>query len=121
MEQATWKAVDDAGLDRSRISDLDTLVIVKSFHEATRNSPEALAKRLGVPNAMQWLTPDGGHGPQYLVNHFSEAIANGDIRFALFTGAEAIDTASRFLKDGNKPDWDEPSLEDPHYLYPARI
>ncbi len=105
MEQATWKAVDDAGLDRNQMSELDALVIVKSFREATRNSPEALANRLGAANASRWLTPDGGHGPQYLVNHFSEMIANGEIRFALFTGAEAIDTASRHARNGDGPDW----------------
>ena len=120
MEQATWKAVDDAGLDRNQMSELDALVIVKRFREATRNSPEALANRLGAANASRWLTPDGGQGQQYLVNHFSEIIANGEIRFALITGAEAIKTASRHVRNGDTPDWSVPSHEDPHYLYPDR-
>jgi len=120
MEAATWHAVDDAGIRRDQLGKLDVLVIVKSFREATRNSPEALASRLDAGQATQWLTPNGGNAPQYLVNRFSEAIANGELRFALFTGAEAMDSARRILKSGKKLPWQVPSTTDPILLFPDR-
>lgn len=120
MEAATWQAVYDAGIKRDQLGKLDVLVIVKSFREATRNSPEALASRLGAGQATQWLTPNGGNAPQYLVNRFAEAIANGELKFALFTGAEAMDSARRILKSGKKLAWEVPSSTDPILLFPDR-
>jgi acetyl-CoA C-acetyltransferase len=77
MEQATKLALDDAGISMDSLAQLDTVVVVKSFREPTRNSPEALANLFGATNTAQWLTPDGGNAPQYLVNRYSAAIANG--------------------------------------------
>lgn len=120
MEQATWKALDDAGIARERLADLDELVVVRCFQESTRNSPQALARRLGASQARQWLTPNGGNMPQYLVNRYSEAIARGELRFALFSGAEAIDNFRRLKKAGRTPDWSEPADRDPDYLIPEK-
>jgi len=120
MEQATFLAFEDAGIGRERAADLDTLVVVKSFRESVRNSPEALAKRVGASAAKQWLMPDGGNGPQYLMNRFSEAIARGEARFCLFSGAEAIDTVGRYMKAGETPPWEEEASADPEFLYPDR-
>lgn len=120
MEQATWKALADAGIGRERLADLDVLAVVRSFQESTRNSPEALARRIGAGDARQWLTPNGGNMPQYLVNRYAEAIARGEIRFALFSGAEAIDNFRRLKKAGLTPDWNEPSDRDPDYLVPDK-
>ena len=98
MEQAADKAVEDAGISKASLADLDSLVMVKSFRESTRNSPEALANRIGATRATQWLMPNGGNGPQYLVNRFSEAIANGESRVVLFAGAEAVATARKIVE-----------------------
>lgn len=117
MEQATRKAVADAGLQEKDLQLLDLLIVVKSFRESTRNSPQALSNRLGATSAQQWLTPDGGNTPQYLVNRYSEAIAQGKLNFALFTGSEAIDTARRFSKAGLKTNWAEPADREPKMLY----
>lgn len=116
MEQATWRAFEDAGIGRERAADLDALVVVRSFRESTPNSPEALARRTGSVNAEQWLMPNGGNGPQYLVNRYSEAIARGESRFCLFSGAEAIDNLNRLMKAGRKPDWEEPATTERRYL-----
>jgi acetyl-CoA C-acetyltransferase len=117
IEQAVYKAVEDAGISKARLADLDSLVMVKSFRESTRNSPEALANRIGATRATQWLMPNGGNGPQYLVNRFSEAIANGESRFVLFAGAEAMATARKIVKTtGEQPSWQEAASGDPSFL-----
>ena len=41
MEQAAFKAAEDAGISKAILADLDSWVIVKSFRESTRNSPAA--------------------------------------------------------------------------------
>lgn len=120
MEAATWRAVADAGIDRERLADVDVLAVVRSFKESTRNSPAALARRVGASSARQWLTPNGGNMPQYLVNRFSEAIARGEMRFALLSGAEAIDNFRRLKKAGRTPDWEEPADGDADYLFPEK-
>ena len=117
IEQATYKAVEDAGISKASLADLDSLVIVKSFRESTRNSPEALANRIGATRATQWLMPNGGNGPQYLVNRYSEAIANGESQFVLFAGAEAMATARKIVKaTGEQPPWQEAASGDPSFL-----
>ena len=117
IEQAVYKALEDAGISKASLADLDSLVMVKSFRESTRNSPEALANRIGATRATQWLMPNGGNGPQYLVNRFSEAIANGESRFVLFAGAEAMATARKIVKTtGEQPPWQEAASGDPSFL-----
>ncbi|MBT7879332.1 MAG: acetyl-CoA acetyltransferase [Gammaproteobacteria bacterium] len=117
VEQAVYKAAADAGISKASLADLDSLVMVKSFRESTRNSPEALANRIGATRASQWLMPNGGNGPQYLVNRYSEAIANGESRFVLFAGAEAMATARKIVKTtGEQPSWQEAASGDPKFL-----
>lgn len=119
MEQATYLAAEDAGIDASKLSELDVLAVVRSFREPTRNSAESLATRIGAGRAEQWMMPNGGNGPQYLVNRYSEAIARGEIRFALFSGAEAMATGRKIVKEtGQAPDWAEPASRDPQWLVP---
>ena len=116
-EQAIYRAVADAGLAKGKLAELDNLVVVKSFREPTRNSPEVLANRIGASEARQYLMPDGGNGPQYLVNRFAEAIAKGECGFALICGAEAMATGRKIVKStGKQPEWGEPSERDPAYL-----
>ena len=104
VEQAVYKAAADAGISKASLADLDSLVMVKSFRESTRNSPEALANRIGATRATQWLMPNGGNGPQYLVNRYSDAIAKGESRFVLFAGAEAMATARKIVRTtGEQP------------------
>lgn len=120
MQQATQCAADDAGISMDALAALDTIVVVKSFREPTRNSPEALANILGANQAQQWLTPDGGNAPQYLVNRYSEAIARGEASFVLLSGAEAMATGRKIVKSGAKIPWSIPSDTDPQLLYPDR-
>jgi len=119
METAARRAAADAGIGHECLKRLELLVIVKSFRESTRNTPAALARRLQAEKAEQWLTPDGGQTPQYLVNRYFEAIARGKLHFALLTGAEAINTARKLIKSDRQPQWHEPPDTDPKYLLPS--
>lgn len=120
MEAAVYAALDDAGLGRGTLADLDELVVVRSFREPARNSSESLAKRLGADKARLWMMPNGGNGPQYLVNRYAERIAEGKNRFVLFSGSEAMDSGRRMVKSGIKPPWAEDASRDPDYLYPEQ-
>ena len=120
IEQATVLALEEAGISRENLSDLTTLVIVKSFREPMRNTPEALASRINAPKAAQWLAPDGGNGPQYLVNRYSEAIFSGEEDFVLLSGAEAMATGRKIVKSGNKPQWSVDSDKDADLLFADR-
>lgn len=116
MEGATWAACEDAGIDREHLASVDTLVVVRSFREPMANSAEVLARRVGATAAEPWMMPNGGNGPQYLVNRYAEAIARGEARFCLFSGAEAMDNGRRLVKAGITPDWDEPAERERRYL-----
>ena len=120
MVDATWAACEDAGIGRERLSGVDTLVVVRSFREPMANSAEVLADRVGAANAAQWMMPNGGNGPQYLVNRYAEAIARGEARFCLFSGAEAMDNGRRLVKAGVTPDWDVPARSERRYLVPDK-
>ncbi len=121
MLQAVHQAADHACIDRHRLADLDTVTVVRSMFEFTRNSPEVLACRLGANRATRWITPLGGNMPQYLVNRYAEEIANGKSRFVLLAGTEAMATSRKFIKaTGNKPDWNEPSDRDAVFLLHER-
>jgi len=56
------------------------------------NPPRSIAQRLGITLARYVYSASGGNMPQYLVNHFAESIAQGDIRAAMITGGEALHT-----------------------------
>jgi acetyl-CoA C-acetyltransferase len=117
MVQATRLAFDNAGLNAAAASEIDALVVVRSFREPMRNTPEAFANALHATQSKQWIVPDGGYAPQYLVNRFSEAITRGEHQMVLLTGAEAMATGRKIVKSGAKIPWDVPSDTDPETLY----
>lgn len=120
IEAAVLQAADDAGIEHRHLEKIDELILVRGFREATRNSPEAVAKRIGAQRAKQWLTPNGGNAPQYLVNRYAEAIVQGKNKLVLLAGSEAMDSSRRYHKAGIKNNWSEKSDTDPNYLFPDR-
>jgi acetyl-CoA C-acetyltransferase len=129
MAEAARRAADDAGIGKEKLAGLDFLVAVKSVLDVLtvngipnpiQNPPEALAERLGAHQARQYISPTGGNTPQMLVNQTAQGIADGQIRFALFAGAEALDTMARSLQVGLKRDWTIHSSRAPELLCPER-
>lgn len=118
MEWAARNAFADAGISMERAADLDLVTVVRAFRESTSNSPASLAGRLGATQAKCWLMPNGGNGPQYLVNRYAEAISKGESRFVLFAGSEAKDSVRRLKKAGRPIDWTEPPETEAEFLIP---
>lgn len=120
IEQSIFRAAEDAGITRPTLTETDQIAVVRSFREPMRNTPEAVARRLGAEKAELWLTPDGGEGPQALVNLFAAKIADGNAKLVVLAGAEAMNNGRRLVKSGTKPDWAEPSDQDPTFIFPDR-
>ncbi|WP_416899060.1 MAG: acetyl-CoA acetyltransferase [Minwuia sp.] len=118
LEMAAERAFDDAGLLRAKAAGLDTIALVKCFRESTPNSPASLARRLGADKAQGWLMPDGGNGPQYLVNRYAEAIAKGENELVLIAGCEPKDSVRRLKKAGLPIDWSEGPDNEAEFLVP---
>ena len=117
MEQTARAAMQDAGLNEEHFQQLDELIIVRSFVEPTKNSAYSLAQRLAANNATQKMITHGGNHPQYLVNRYSEAIAQGQCNLVLISGAEAMHTHKKSRQAGTKPNWYEDAPTKAEYLF----
>ncbi|MEV4342877.1 acetyl-CoA acetyltransferase [Actinoplanes sp. NPDC049596] len=106
-------------------SEIDTIAAVRQFEISlpfaqaplgrSDNFPRSVAGRIGAAPYRAVLEVGGGQSPQHLVNEFAAAIAAGDARVVLLTGAEAISTISRLAGAPDAPDFTEHapgSLED---------
>ena len=59
---------------------------------AYKNVPHTVANLLGIKPSHFYYAATGGNTPQYLVNHFAEAISLGQCESVLLTGGEALAT-----------------------------
>jgi acetyl-CoA C-acetyltransferase len=64
-----------------------------------------LCERIGAEPRHRLYSGIGGTTPQVLVNETAEAMLRGDYDLALVTGAEALDTARRVKKRGERLAW----------------
>src|SRR5205085_6893084 len=64
-----------------------------------------LCERVGANPRHRVYSGIGGTTPQVLVNETAEAMLRGDYDLALVTGAEALDTARRAKKRGERLAW----------------
>ena len=120
MLESARLAAEDAGCNERLLQNLDVVVVVRSFREVLKNSPQYLADQLGASRAQCYLTPFGGNLPQMLVNRYFEAIANGKVQSVLLCGAEAIDNARRCAKAGVEPNWFVEQDSQHEYLVPNK-
>jgi len=123
MQKTAELAALDAGLRPDQLKDLDTLVVVNTVGpELFANPPAALAKRLGVKQAEQFITGTGGNTPQTLVNAFAEDIARGRRSMVLLSGAEALNTLAKAAKAEIQLNWreDEDTGPKPNRLWSER-
>lgn len=117
MQQAAYRAAEDAGLSVAQLSKVENLIVVKGARDRMRNPVDALAQMLGAENAKQAMTATGGNMPQLLVNHCAEKIAQGEMNWALLAGGEALDTWGKARKSGMKLDWAFPADNDPLEIF----
>jgi acetyl-CoA C-acetyltransferase len=101
IAEAGRLALADAGAS-ALAGAIDVIATMRLFADASprfatklgrsTNPPKSIARRLAIRPGRYIYSSSGGNMPQYLVNYFSQAIADGDIRAALLTGGEALRT-----------------------------
>ena len=118
---AARAAAADAGLPS--LEPVDTLVVIRSFHDSgvpcpfggAVNSPRSLARRLGIDPPHAVYGEVGGHTPQRYIHEFAHKIMNGEFGCVLIAGAEATGSVKRAVRAGVALDWheqDDGALED---------
>ncbi len=105
MEEAAWRAAEDAGSGRALLDGVDTLAVVNVVGHDYGDAAGLLAERLGCHPRRLINTTLGGNTPQSLVNHLCDEIAAGRVGIALMAGAEAWHTARALGKAGRPQGW----------------
>ncbi len=116
IAQAGRLALADAGAS-GMAGAIDTIAMLRSYKDTSHrfetrlggstNPPKSVAQRLGLAATRYIYTWNGGNMPQYLVNQFAEAIANGDMRAAMIVGGEALRTQHGVERAGLPVSWQE--------------
>ena len=107
-------------------SSIDTLAMIRLFSDTShrfatklgtsRNPPRSVAERLGIKAARHIYSWNGGNMPQYLVNKFAEAIANGEMKAAMIVGGEALRTQHAVERAGLDISWTEDPGGEPELI-----
>ncbi len=111
---ASRAALADAG---AQPADIDTIAVIRLFSDAARawacpfggsnNPPESVARHLGATPDRRIYSSAGGTEPLQIMVELLGAIARGESRMALLTGAEAIASQRYALRNGFEDDWSE--------------
>jgi len=111
---ASRAALDDAGVSAREI---DTIAVIRLFSDAAKawaspfggsnNPPESVARRIGATPVRRVYSNVGGTEPLQLMIELLQAIARGETRMALLTGAEAIANQRFAMRHGVGLDWRE--------------
>lgn len=126
MAEASRRALADTGAgDRVRGA-IDTVAVVRFTVDTNRiggnaqwsyrNPPLSLAKAMGVAPARAQYTGVGGNSPQWLVNRTAEAIARGEVKVALLSGAEALASLALYREIGRDTGWKDDPGRDPEEI-----
>jgi acetyl-CoA C-acetyltransferase len=116
IAEAARRALADTGAG-ALAGAIDVIATVRLFADASHrfatklggsaNPPKSIAQRLAIHPRRHIYSSSGGNMPQYLVNHFSQAIAEGDIRAVLLTGGEALRTQQGVERANLPISWSE--------------
>ncbi len=118
--EAAKSALKDTGLGASPAPCIDTVVVVRTFHDSSNrprfrhpfgraeNPPRAVAGRIGADPCNAIYGNMGGETPQKLVNEMCERIAAGGAEIVLLAGGEAIHTSKTAFRQGIELNWNEP-------------
>jgi acetyl-CoA C-acetyltransferase len=121
---ALWQqVVRDAASDTEATGDVlgavGSLQIVYCQSWPYDDPPGRLADALGLDPTHRLYSGIGGTTPQVLVNDLGTAILAGDVDVGVVCGAEALDTARRLKKAGEKPAWSHRDPEPPPFPFEA--
>jgi len=111
---ASQVALQDA---RMAAGDIDTIAVIRLFSDAAKawaspfggsnNPPESVARRLGATPVQRIYSNAGGTEPLQIMVELLQAIASGEMKLALLTGAEAIANQRFALRNGYEENWRE--------------
>ena len=130
MADAARTAARDAGCVETVLSELDSLVVIRSFSDSSPrfrspfggpvNPLWSLSQRLGIAPREQLHTPSGGNMPHVMLSRACERIAAGESSFAMIAGAEALRTELAARRAGLPLDWNEEAPGEPEMISPFR-
>lgn len=111
---ACQTALNDAGVPATEI---DSIAVIRLFSDTVKawdspfggsnNPPESVARRIGATPAHRVYSSAGGTEPLHVMTELLQAIARGEKKCALLTGAEAIASQRFALRNGFEDDWEE--------------
>jgi acetyl-CoA C-acetyltransferase len=111
---AARAALEDTGLTGTLI---DWLACVRTFSDSSPayacpfggpdKFPRAVAARVGANPRTAIYDVIGGQSPQTLVAEAAQALASGDVKFALIAGGEALANMRAAQRSGTVLDWSE--------------
>jgi acetyl-CoA C-acetyltransferase len=111
---ACQTAIKDAGV---AARDIDTIAVIRLFSDAAKawaspfggsnNPPESVARRIGATPAQRIYSNAGGTEPLQIMVELMHAIARGETKLALLTGAEAIANQRFAIRNGLEDNWRE--------------
>ena len=111
---ASQRALQDAGVAAAEIS---TIAFIQLFSDAAKawaspfggsnNPPESVARRIKATPAQRIYSNAGGTEPLQIMVELLRAIARGETKLALLTGAEAIANQRFAVRNGYDPNWRE--------------
>ena len=125
-EQVVRDAAADAEATGDVLGSVGSLQVVYCQSWQYDDPPGRLADALGIDPGHRLYSGIGGTTPQALVNDLGTAILAGDVDVGVVCGAEALDTARRLKKAGEKPAWSHRDPEPPPFpfetpFHPAEI
>lgn len=112
--EASRRALEDARVSASAV---DAIGVVRLFSDSpgvwqspfggSNNPPESVARRIGASPAQRLYSNTGGTEPLQLMFEMMRAIASGESKIALLTGAEAIASQRFAMRRDIELDWHE--------------
>jgi acetyl-CoA C-acetyltransferase len=113
---ASLAAIEDAGGAKVKGA-IDALAAVRTYPDSTpfwphavaiaKNTPRAIAQRIGVSPRRAFYEGVGGQSPQMLIGEFAARLASGEFEAVLIAGADAIGTEKAAQRAGLVLDWAE--------------
>lgn len=129
LQDALQGALDNSGKGDALSAAIDTLCSEPSLLEVTEDlaallnrfpGPE-LVKRLGLKNARCLKAPEGGNGPQMLINHFAKELHSGQRRAVALCGGEMTASFRALLGGGaDISHWQQGAQGDTEQPWPDR-
>ncbi len=87
------------------LHEIDSVRVVNIVSWPSKDPPHDLAQALAVAPREKIYTAIGGNTPQWQVNEAAERIHDGELRFVLIAGAEAVYSARRARTKGIDLGW----------------